>query len=68
MRFPTQARNKRLSFSSHSKDAAPLRSMSGTGICFPRRKPLRRDAQALEELAPDLIITQDLLSCVRRLA
>src|SRR5882724_7838941 len=60
--FPTQARNKRVVIQSRiPKDAAPAESDRLVREFVSRGESLYAvDAQALEELAPDLIITQDL--------
>ncbi len=60
--FPPQARNKRVVIQSRiPKDAAPLEIDRLVREYVSRGESLYAvDAQALEELAPDLIITQDL--------
>src|SRR3979490_3051839 len=60
--FPPQARNKRVVIQSRTpKDAAPLEIDRLVREYVSRGESLYAvDAQALEELAPDLIITQDL--------
>lgn len=60
--FPPQARNKRVVIQSRiPKDAAPLEIDRLVREYVSRGESLYSvDAQALEELAPDLIITQDL--------
>jgi iron complex transport system substrate-binding protein len=60
--FPPQARNKRVVIQSRiPKDAAPLEIDHLVREYVSRGESLYAvDAQALEELAPDLIITQDL--------
>src|SRR5258706_14756580 len=60
--FPPQARNKRVVIQSRiPKDASPLEIDRLVREYVSRGESLYAvDAQALEELAPDLIITQDL--------
>src|SRR6266852_1303053 len=60
--FPPQARNKRVVIQSRiPNDAAPLEiDRLVPEYVSPGESLYALDAQALEELAPDLIITQDL--------